>query len=117
MSETGAEVSEEVSRISRRIGVHTLEAFDAGTDPYLDAVLRDYAQRCQEAESHGPRELTARERVDAVVDPGSFVELNPKVSWNDPLTFSDAKGPYAAKAAETSARLTCEASTWYWPLA
>ena len=43
MSETGAEVSEEVSRISRRIGVHTLEAFDAGTDPYLDAVLRDRA--------------------------------------------------------------------------
>ena len=41
MSETGAEVSEEVSRISRRIGVHTLEALDAGTDPYLDAVLRD----------------------------------------------------------------------------
>ena len=32
-------------------------------DPHaLDAVLRDYAQRCQEAEGHGPSELTARER-------------------------------------------------------
>jgi two-component system response regulator NreC len=32
-------------------------------DPHaLDAVLRDYAQRCQEAEGHGPSQLTARER-------------------------------------------------------
>ena len=32
-------------------------------DPHaLDAVLRDYAQRCQEADGHGPSELTARER-------------------------------------------------------
>jgi DNA-binding NarL/FixJ family response regulator len=32
-------------------------------DPHaLDVVLRDYAQRCQNAEGQGPKELTARER-------------------------------------------------------
>lgn len=45
--------------------------------------------------------LTWRERVDVLMDEGTFVELNAKVTWNDPLKFSDAKGPYAAKAAET----------------
>ena len=50
---------------------------------------------------HFHERLTWKERVDMLLDGGSFVELCPKVSWNDPLKFSDAKGPYAEKAAET----------------
>ncbi|MGD0984913.1 MAG: acetate--CoA ligase family protein [Acidimicrobiales bacterium] len=46
MSETGAEVSEEVVRISRRVGDHNLEA--TGADG-LDAVLRERAREAQAA--------------------------------------------------------------------
>ena len=45
--------------------------------------------------------LTWNERVDILFDSGTFQELAQKVSWNDPLKFSDAKGAYAEKAAET----------------
>jgi acyl-CoA synthetase (NDP forming) len=41
VSETSAEVSEEALRVSRRVGIHTLEGADSGTDGYLDATLRD----------------------------------------------------------------------------
>ncbi len=50
---------------------------------------------------HFHERLTWKERVDVLLDAGSFEELNAKVSWNDPLKFSDAKGAYAEKAAET----------------
>ena len=49
VSETSAEVSEEVLRIARRVGIHTLEGADAETDRYLDAVLRDRSSAAQAA--------------------------------------------------------------------
>lgn len=45
--------------------------------------------------------LTWAERVEMLLDNGSFQELNARVSWSDPLKFSDAKGPYSEKAEET----------------
>jgi acetyl-CoA carboxylase carboxyl transferase subunit beta len=42
--------------------------------------------------------LTAQERVDLLVDPKSFSEFDRKVSFSDPLKFSDDKGTYAEKA-------------------
>ena len=49
MSKTDAEVPAEVSRIARRVWIHTLEATDAETDQYLDAVLRDRSSATQAA--------------------------------------------------------------------
>ena len=49
MSETSAAVSEEVLRIARRVGVHTLEGADTETGRYLDAVLRDRSSAAQAA--------------------------------------------------------------------
>jgi len=48
--------------------------------------------------------LTWKERVDVLLDPKTFQELSAKISFNDPLKFSDSKGSYAAKAAETRER-------------
>lgn len=48
--------------------------------------------------------LTARERLDLIVDAGTFREFNEKISTNDPLKFSDAKGSYADKAKEAIAK-------------
>ena len=45
--------------------------------------------------------LTWKERVDLLLDPKSFTELGSKITFSDPLKFSDAKGSYAEKAAET----------------
>ncbi len=42
--------------------------------------------------------LSARERVDLLVDPKSFDELDRKISFSDPLKFTDDKGTYAEKA-------------------
>lgn len=44
--------------------------------------------------------LTARERLDLIVDAGTFREFNENISTNDPLKFSDANGSYADKARE-----------------
>jgi len=49
--------------------------------------------------------LTCRDRVDLLVDKGTFREFNENITPNDPLEFSDAKGPYKEKGAETAARL------------
>ena len=54
---------------------------------------------CSQCSYH--ERLTWKERVDLLLDPKSFTELSSKVSFNDPLKFSDAKGSYAEKAAET----------------
>jgi len=48
--------------------------------------------------------LTSGERVAMLLDPKSFSELNPGLTFSDPLKFVDAKGSYAEKAAETSAK-------------
>jgi acetyl-CoA carboxylase carboxyl transferase subunit beta len=57
------------------------------------------AKVCDRCQFHD--RLTWQERVDVMFDPGSFKELNARISFNDPLKFSDAKGSYAEKAAET----------------
>lgn len=54
---------------------------------------------CDRCQFH--ERMTSKERIDLLLDEGSFIELAAKVSWNDPLKFSDAKGPYAEKAVET----------------
>ena len=48
--------------------------------------------------------LTSAERVAMLLDPKSYMELNPRITFSDPLKFVDAKGSYADKAAETSAK-------------
>lgn len=45
--------------------------------------------------------LTCRERIDLLVDPGSFREFGNTIVPGDPLQFADAKGPYKDKADET----------------
>ncbi len=49
--------------------------------------------------------LTARERIALLVDPGTFREYGQEVVPTDHLGFSDAKGPYAAKAAAAVKKL------------
>ena len=49
--------------------------------------------------------LGARERIALLVDPGTFREFGTEILPSDPLGFSDAKGPYAAKAAATVKKL------------
>ena len=49
--------------------------------------------------------LSARERIGLLVDPGSFREFGAEILPSDPLGFSDAKGPYAAKAAAAVKKL------------
>jgi acetyl-CoA carboxylase carboxyl transferase subunit beta len=45
--------------------------------------------------------MTWRERADVLFDPKTFKEINAKITFSDPLKFSDAKGSYAVKAVET----------------
>lgn len=49
--------------------------------------------------------LSARERIGLLVDPGTFREFGTEIVPSDPLSFSDAKGPYAAKAAAAVKKL------------
>ena len=49
-------------------------------------------------ECHFHERLTFQERVKIVADPGSFEEINEKVTTADPLHFVDGKGSYADKA-------------------
>ncbi len=49
--------------------------------------------------------LGCRERVALLTDAGSFKELNPEVSFNDPLRFTDSTGAYADKAKATIAKV------------
>jgi len=42
--------------------------------------------------------LTAQERLDLIVDAGTFREFNQHIGANDPLKFVEAKGSYADKA-------------------
>ncbi len=46
--------------------------------------------------------LTYQERLDLIVDPGTFREFNQHIKPSDPLAFVDGKGSYADKAAETA---------------
>ncbi len=42
--------------------------------------------------------LTYKERLDLLVDPGTFREFNKHITTHDPLSFVDGKGSYADKA-------------------
>jgi acetyl-CoA carboxylase carboxyl transferase subunit beta len=48
--------------------------------------------------------LTYQERLDMIVDPGTFREFNRHIKPSDPLGFVDGKDSYAAKAEETMAK-------------
>lgn len=54
---------------------------------------------CPKCEHHA--RLTARERIEQLVDPGSFCECDPSFSGADPLTFEAAGERYADKLAQT----------------
>lgn len=54
---------------------------------------------CPRCNYHG--RLNCRERIALLTDQGSFRETHPEVTWHDHLHFSDATGPYAAKAKKT----------------
>ncbi|MGI5868888.1 MAG: acetyl-CoA carboxylase, carboxyltransferase subunit beta [Kiritimatiellia bacterium] len=49
--------------------------------------------------------LGCRERIDLLVDSGSFREFNQHIVPSDPLGFSDAKEPYKEKAEATVKKL------------
>ncbi len=48
--------------------------------------------------------LTHKERLDLLVDPGTFREFNKHITTSDPLDFVDGKGSYADKAALAKAK-------------
>lgn len=56
---------------------------------------------CPKCQFH--ERLTCHERMALLTDPGTFKEINAKVSTSDPLQFSDAKGRYDEKAREAKA--------------
>lgn len=48
--------------------------------------------------------ITFQERLDILIDPGTFREINEEVTTADPLEFKDDKGSYAEKAESTKAK-------------
>jgi acetyl-CoA carboxylase carboxyl transferase subunit beta len=48
--------------------------------------------------------LTYKERLDLLVDSGTFREFNKHITTHDPLTFVDGKGSYADKAEQAKAK-------------
>ncbi len=48
--------------------------------------------------------LTAAERIELIVDKGTFREFNSEIKPNDPLDFKDAKGSYRQKAEDAIAK-------------
>lgn len=87
--------------------------------PDVDDTLFEVCSRCsahvfkeewQQAHKVCPKcnyhaRLTWQERLALTVDEGSFREFNTHIGTSDPLEFSDAKGSYAEKAAQTAATL------------
>lgn len=57
---------------------------------------------CPKCNAH--ERLTAQERIAALIDPGTFREINGHISTSDPLKFVDAKGSYAEKAEEAKTK-------------
>jgi acetyl-CoA carboxylase carboxyl transferase subunit beta len=53
---------------------------------------------CPRCNYHG--KLTAYERIESVLDAGSFKEINQSIYPADPLNFIDSKGSYKDKVAE-----------------
>ena len=54
---------------------------------------------CPKCGYHG--RLTCDQRLELLLDPGSFTELNASICPNDPLNFVDGKGRYAEKISAT----------------
>jgi len=50
---------------------------------------------CPKCNWHG--KINAYERIDMILDPGSFKEFNKKIRPSDPLSFVDGKGSYRDK--------------------
>jgi acetyl-CoA carboxylase carboxyl transferase subunit beta len=50
---------------------------------------------CTKCGWHG--KITAHERIEMILDKGTFKELNKKIRPGDPLKFVDGKGPYSEK--------------------
>ena len=48
--------------------------------------------------------ITSDKRIQILIDPKTFKELNRHVTISDPLKFSDSKGPYSEKAAAAIAK-------------
>jgi acetyl-CoA carboxylase carboxyl transferase subunit beta len=57
---------------------------------------------CPTCGHHG--KLTAWERIGITLDDGTFVELNSTIRPSDPLSFSDSKGSYIDKVADTTVK-------------
>jgi acetyl-CoA carboxylase carboxyl transferase subunit beta len=55
----------------------------------------DNCNVCPKCGWHG--KITAFERIDMILDKGSFKEFNKKIRPGDPLSFVDGKGPYSEK--------------------
>ncbi len=53
---------------------------------------------CPRCNDHG--RLTAMERLELLIDKGTFKELGKEIKPGDPLNFSDGRGKYADKADE-----------------
>ena len=49
--------------------------------------------------------MSSQERIDLLIDKGSFVEFNDKITAADPLNFKDAKGSYKDKVTQTTKKL------------
>ena len=96
--------------------------FTKTTEPREQAALPDLWHVCPACQAHVFKDeweaalkvcpkcghhdrLSARERIGLLVDPGSFREFGAEILPSDPLAFSDAKGPYAAKAAAAVKKL------------
>ena len=63
---------------------------------------------CPKCNYHG--KLTAHERIDTIVDKGSFKELFETITPTDPLGFVDGKGSYATKVTEARTKTSLNES-------
>jgi len=61
--------------------------------------LERNARVCPKCEHHF--RLRARQRIELLTDPGSFLEWDADVEAEDPLDFVDGSGPYDAKLRQT----------------
>ena len=57
---------------------------------------------CHQCNFHD--KITSKERLNILIDPGTFKEINAEVTTSDPLGFKDDKGSYAEKAEATKAK-------------
>lgn len=49
--------------------------------------------------------ISSSQRIDLLIDKGTFVEFNQQISTADPLNFKDAKGSYISKVNKTQEKL------------